>query len=103
MLNEFTTDPKIIKVLHGADRDIQWLQQDFSVYIVNIFDTGQASRVLELPGGASLANLVYFYCGQQLDKRYQMADWRIRPLSKGMEKYARMDTHFLLYLYDKLL
>ena len=39
-------DPKKQKVLHGADMDIQWLQRDFGLYIVNMFDTGQAARVL---------------------------------------------------------
>jgi exosome complex exonuclease RRP6 len=35
-----------LKVLHGAESDILWLQQDFSLYIVNLFDTYHASRVL---------------------------------------------------------
>jgi len=33
-------DPSKVKVLHGADMDIQWLQRDFGLYIVNMFDTG---------------------------------------------------------------
>jgi len=33
-------DPQKVKVLHGADMDIQWLQRDFDLYIVNMFDTG---------------------------------------------------------------
>ncbi|KAL8711091.1 MAG: hypothetical protein Q9220_004472 [cf. Caloplaca sp. 1 TL-2023] len=36
------------------------------------------------------------------DKRYQMADWRMRPLPEQMFDYARSDTHFLLYIYDNL-
>lgn len=40
------TDPKVLKVLHGADMDILWLQRDCGLYIVNMFDTGQAARVL---------------------------------------------------------
>ena len=31
-----------------------------------------------------------------------MADWRARPLSEEMMMYARSDTHFLLYVYDRL-
>ena len=38
--------------------------------------------------------------GAQADKRWQMADWRIRPLSEEALLYARMDTHYLLYMYD---
>lgn len=34
------TNPNILKVLHGADMDILWLQRDFGLYIVNMFDTG---------------------------------------------------------------
>ena len=33
-------DPAKIKVLHGSDMDIQWLQRDFALYVVNLFDTG---------------------------------------------------------------
>ena len=36
------------------------------------------------------------------DKQYQLADWRIRPLSQEMARYAREDTHYLLYVYDRL-
>ena len=38
--------------------------------------------------------------GVQADKRWQMADWRVRPLSEEALLYARMDTHYLLYMYD---
>lgn len=27
--------------MHGADRDIMWLQRDFGIYVCNMFDTGQ--------------------------------------------------------------
>ena len=50
-------------MLHGADRDVLWLQRDFSVYLVNVFDTGLATRALRLQGGFSLANLVSHFCG----------------------------------------
>ena len=38
----------------------------------------------------------------QADKRLQLADWRIRPLTADMLHYARADTHSLLYIYDCL-
>lgn len=34
LLNEVFTNPTIMKVLHGADHDIVWLQKDFGVYMV---------------------------------------------------------------------
>jgi len=38
----------------------------------------------------------------QSDKKYQLADWRVRPLPEELMVYARMDTHYLLYIYDRL-
>lgn len=46
VLNEVFTDPKIVKVFHGAESDIVWLQQDFNLYVVNLFDTYHASKLL---------------------------------------------------------
>jgi exosome complex exonuclease RRP6 len=46
VLNEVFTDSKIVKVFHGADSDIVWLQQDFNIYVVNLFDTFHASKLL---------------------------------------------------------
>ncbi|KAJ6544046.1 hypothetical protein B0H19DRAFT_1169443 [Mycena capillaripes] len=100
-LNEVFTDPKIVKVLHGAESDIPWLQQDFNLYIVNLFDTFHASKLLDFPRHG-LANLLEMYCDFVPDKRYQLADWRIRPLPEDMLQYARSDTHFLLFIYDNL-
>lgn len=111
-LNEVFTDPSIVKVLqsplfllqlfliaiqvfHGAESDIVWLQQNFSVYVVTLFDTYHASKLLgeyHLRAKASLNNsnlrqefprhglaqLLEMYCDFIPDKRYQLADWRIR-------------------------
>ncbi|KAF9116697.1 exosome nuclease subunit [Mortierella sp. AM989] len=101
LLNQSFTDPNIVKVLHGAESDIIWLQRDFGVYIVNMFDTYHASKLLEF-GSHSLAHLLKLYADYDADKRYQLADWRIRPLPKEMLSYARSDTHFLLYIYDRM-
>ncbi|XP_013680237.2 protein RRP6-like 2 isoform X2 [Brassica napus] len=98
-LREIFKDPKKRKVMHGADRDIVWLQRDFGIYVCNLFDTGQASRVLNLERN-SLEFLLQHFCGVTANKEYQNADWRIRPLPKEMTRYAREDTHYLLYIYD---
>jgi len=45
-INVVFTDPNILKVLHGADFDVIWLQKDFGVYIINMFDTGQVRLIL---------------------------------------------------------
>jgi exosome complex exonuclease RRP6 len=66
-------------------------QRDFGLCIINLFDTGQASRVLAYPS-ASLAHLLERHTGFVADKRYQLADWRLRPLPQDMLAYARADT-----------
>ncbi|KAK3148332.1 hypothetical protein QOZ80_3BG0293720 [Eleusine coracana subsp. coracana] len=98
-LQEHFKDPTKRKVMHGADRDIMWLQRDFHIYVCNLFDTGQASRVLQMERN-SLEYLLHHFCGVTAKKEYQNADWRARPLPDEMIKYAREDTHYLLYIYD---
>ncbi|KAJ3328860.1 Exosome component 10 [Blyttiomyces sp. JEL0837] len=101
LLNKCFTDPNIVKVFHGAEMDIVWLQRDFGVYVVNLFDTYHASHALEMESHG-LAFLMKYYCDVETNKKYQLADWRIRPLTPEMLKYARMDTHFLPYIYDRM-
>ncbi|KAG2554648.1 hypothetical protein PVAP13_9KG595900 [Panicum virgatum] len=98
-LQEPFKDPTKRKVMHGVDRDIMWLQRDFHIYVCNLFDTGQASRVLQMERN-SLEHLLLHFCGVTAKKEYQNADWRSRPLPEEMIKYAREDTHYLLYIYD---
>ncbi|GAB0091016.1 exosome component 10 [Sergentomyia squamirostris] len=101
VLNEVFTNPKIVKIFHGADCDIEWLQKDFSLYVVNMFDTHQAARKLSF-ARCSLAYLLKHFCQIEADKTFQLADWRIRPLPQELISYARQDTHFLLYIYDMM-
>jgi exosome complex exonuclease RRP6 len=101
LLNRPFTNPNIVKVLHGSDMDLMWLQRDFGVYVVNLFDTGQAARVFEFPS-YSLAFLLKHYCDYTPQKQYQLADWRIRPLPLELIQYARSDTHYLLYIFDRM-
>ncbi|RNF05207.1 putative exosome subunit rrp6p-like protein [Trypanosoma conorhini] len=91
---------RILKVFHGAREDVRWLQKDFGLYLVNFFDTGIALQTLHMPH--SLAFAVDHFCQVKLNKKYQTSDWRIRPIPAEMVAYARQDTHFLLYVYDRL-
>lgn len=100
-LNEVFTNPAIIKVFHGANMDIIWLQRDLGLYVVSLFDTYHASKALGLPK-LSLAYLLETYAGFKTSKKYQLADWRIRPLPQVLLDYARADTHFLLSIFDRL-
>jgi ribonuclease D len=101
-LGPIFANPKIVKVLHGADSDMQWLQRDFGLYIVNLFDTGRAARALKL-SSAGYAHLLHHYANVTADKTHQLSDWRQRPLPPAMEHYAIMDTHYLIRIVPHLL
>lgn len=101
VLNTVFTNPKITKVFHGAFMDIIWLQRDLGLYVVSLFDTYHASRLLGFPKH-SLAYLLERFAQFKTSKKYQLADWRIRPLTPPMKLYARSDTHFLLNIFDQL-
>ncbi|CAN6457551.1 unnamed protein product [Victoria cruziana] len=96
------SDPFICKVFHGADNDVLWLQRDFQLYVVNLFDTKKACEVLSKPQ-KSLAYLLETYCGVTADKTLQRADWRLRPLPEEMVQYACDDAHYLLYIAECLI
>ena len=73
VLGVIFADPSIVKVFHGSENDIEWLQRDFGLYIVNMFDTGLAAKELRYPSH-SLAFLLKSFCDIDADKRYQLAD-----------------------------
>ncbi|XP_055625148.1 exosome component 10 isoform X2 [Toxorhynchites rutilus septentrionalis] len=101
VLNEVFTNPKIVKVLHGSISDIEWLQRDLALYIVNMFDTAEAAKVLEF-SRLGLQFLLKHFCNIETDKAFQLADWRIRPIPESFIDYARKDTHYLLYIFDRM-
>ncbi|WCJ37567.1 Polynucleotidyl transferase ribonuclease H fold protein with HRDC domain [Euphorbia peplus] len=102
ILRPVFADPSICKVFHGADNDVLWLQRDFHIYVVNLFDTAKACELLSKPQ-KSLAYLLETYCGVATNKLLQLEDWRQRPLSAEMLKYARIDAHYLLYIASCLI
>lgn len=57
--------------------DILWLQRDLGLYVVGLFDTFCAAENLGYPS-KSLAALLKKFVNFDADKKYQLADWRIR-------------------------
>ena len=51
LLNVWTTNPRIVKIFHGSDSDIKWLQKDFGVYLVNIIDTFRIAQKFRTSNG----------------------------------------------------
>ena len=65
-----------------------------------MFDSYIAAKTLGFPRGClSLSFLLQHYCNVKTDKKFQLADWRIRPLTQEMLQYARSDTRYLIKIY----
>ncbi len=101
MLGSLLQNPKKEKVFHAAEYDLILLKRDYGWQLENIFDTMWAARILGY-SRLSLASLLKQFYDVKLNKKYQKANWCHRPLSEPQLAYARMDTHYLIGLRDKL-
>lgn len=98
-LGPLLADPGVLKVFHGGEYDLSILHRDFRFTVANLFDTMWASRILGWPAHG-LAALLRVHFGVKLNKKYQRANWGVRPLPPAQLDYARLDTHYLLRLYQ---
>ena len=94
-------NPNLEKIFHAAEYDIIGLKRDYHFTFANLFDTMAASRILGRPA-VGLGSMIESEFEITLNKHYQRANWGQRPLTPQMIDYARMDTHFLLALRDRL-
>jgi ribonuclease D len=105
LLRTIFLDPNITKVFHGCFNDTQWLQRDFGMLCVNVFDTQIAGKALGLKK-LGLNYLWKKYCGfvmpSEYKKKMQTSDWDKRPLTKEQLEYAALDSFFLAGLMGKL-
>jgi len=99
---EVLADPKITKILHGADYDLRILNRDFGFTIANLIDTMVCAQLLGYET-FGLAALLDRHFGMKVDKAHQRADWAMRPLPPDMLDYAATDTRHLAALAEKLL
>lgn len=100
-LGAILADGNVEVVFHDADYDLRLLDQQYGFRASRIFDTRVAAQLLNEPG-IGLAALLEKYLAVSLDKRFQRADWSIRPLSRDMLRYAADDTRHLPALRDIL-
>lgn len=94
-------DPRIEKIFHAAEYDLIVMQSQYQLEFNNLFDTMIAARILGRKK-VGLGSLLEEDFNIQLEKRFQRADWGARPLLPALLDYARMDTHYLIQLRDKL-
>jgi ribonuclease D len=94
-------DPRIAKVLHGADYDVTTMKRDFGFRFAGLFDTMIAARMLGRPQ-IGLQALALAELGITLSKESQRDDWSRRPLTPKQEAYALADVSHLLALQARL-
>jgi ribonuclease D len=100
-LGSIFSNPSIEKIFHASEYDIICLRRDYAFSFASIFDTMQAGRILGRKQ-AGLDRLLDEKFGVKMNKRFQKADWAVRPLSRDLLMYARLDTHYLIPLRDML-
>jgi ribonuclease D len=100
-LAPFFASPAHEKIFHAAEGDLFGLGRDFQFTFANIFDTMSAARTLGWPQ-VGLAAVLKSEFDVTLTKKHQRADWGRRPLASDLLDYARLDTHYLASLRDKL-
>lgn len=94
-------NPTIEKIFHAAEYDLICLNRDFGFEFSNLFDTMVASRILGRDE-IGLGSLLEKEFDVHLNKKFQRANWGQRPLPQDQLDYARLDTHFLISLRNRL-
>jgi ribonuclease D len=98
-LGPFFANPDQQKIFHAAEYDVVCMRRDYHFEFNNLFDTMSAARTLGWPQ-VGLADILATHFAVTMNKKYQRADWKRRPLTPEQLDYARLDTHYLVALRD---
>ena len=107
LLQPLLGDEWVSKFFHGCFNKISCLESNFSVVVkLPIFDTA-ATACEDLDGmreggQTSFQTLCRQYLSYELDKTYQTANWRQRPMPEEMLQYAATDAQVLLPLHTAI-
>ena len=100
-LGALFADRNLIKVFHGGENDVGLMRAHWGFDFENVFDTMAASQVLGADG-VGLQALLLRHFNVHVSKKFQKADWRVRPLPPDQAEYAKMDVRYLLPLHGIL-
>ena len=123
IFSKILTDRKVIKVFHSCEGDVNVIYRSFGIIVNNIFDTARTFQLIlnELKNSKEekistlfkdlrldpktnygLKDLASILIGVKLDKSFQTAMWRVRPVPKVMLEYAVNDAVILGGITQKL-
>lgn len=103
-LEPLFSDEKYLKILHAPESDCNVLYRTFGIIINTIFDTAKFAQLnydnMNSPGLGLISSK---FLGFDLDKSFQVATWRARPLPLPMIEYGLTDAVILLPLFFNLI
>jgi len=105
VLAKLFSDPSVMKIGHAFNGDMQMLYTTNRKFdrCESVIDTSELFFTL-FPSVSlrqiGLARLTALFFGQRLDKREQMSNWSMRPLTSSQMHYAALDARVLIDLVD---
>lgn len=88
------------KVLHSAHQDLEIFFNIKESVPTPLFDTQLAAPLLGYAQGIGYGNLVKEALNIELEKGHARADWKKRPLTEDMLRYAADDVVYLGKVYE---
>ncbi len=104
-LRELLAAERPVKIAHNAKFDAKWIKHHLGVDVGGVFDTMIASQLIAAGDGErrhSLAEVVNFFLGTELDKTEQISDWSAAELTQSQIEYAARDAAIMISLREKL-
>jgi ribonuclease D len=96
-------DPKLLKVLHAGDQDLDLVYTASGLVPQNVMDTQIAAGFIGFGYPVGYGKLLQQLLNITISKTESYTDWTHRPLSESQIDYAIDDVRHLLPIYDKLL
>ena len=99
---DLMVNTSVLKVFHSASQDMQVMFNATGRMTEPVFDTQIAAMVSGYGDQPAYATLVEKIVGVTIDKRSQMTDWSLRPLTDHQIEYAIGDVTHLIKVYNRL-
>jgi ribonuclease D len=99
---ELLVEPKVEKVLHAGQQDLDLFHSLTGAAPTPVFDTQVAAALAGFGAQVGYAQLVERLLGVTVDKSETLTDWSRRPLTKAQLAYAVDDVRYLLPACDAL-
>lgn len=99
---QLMADPKIEKIVHAGDQDLEIAWLGGKLAPANVFDTQIAAGMIGSGYPLALWRLVEQYCDIELSKSQTYSAWDRRPLSSSQFSYAIDDVRYLPAIFDAM-